>query len=341
MSAVNSTSPKSTHRTPALKPVKSALVRLIEAWLLRNQQPQRIAIRLEHRRIYILPTRYGCLFALMLMIMLLWSINYSNSMGFALTFLLGAVALNAMWRSHANLLALQVHPLPVAAVFAGQPARFTYRVANPDAQTRYGIALQGQYADIPAQGSSQFTVTVAAQRRGLLKTGRLCIATRFPLGLFQAWSWLEFEQACIVYPKPHGGRPLPVRSADRCGSGVDESGIGSEDYAGLRAYAPGDSPRHIAWKAAARGSGLLVKRFTEQVRPQLWLDWHLLVPDPIETRLSQLCQWVLKAEAEEREYGLRLPGLEVPPGKGQGQRRCCLEALALYCLADEAKDERR
>jgi uncharacterized protein (DUF58 family) len=99
---------------------------------------------------------------------------------------------------------------------------------------------------------------------------------------------------------------------------------------GLQAYVPGDSPRRIAWKAAGRGHGLLVKRFSEHTRPQVWLDWQLLAPDSAETRLAQLCRWVLRAEAEGRQYGLRLPGLELPLGQGERQQRRCLEALALY-----------
>ena len=48
----------------------------------------------DRRRIYILPTRQGYAFALLLLLLFLWSINYSNSTGF--TFLLSAVALNSM-----------------------------------------------------------------------------------------------------------------------------------------------------------------------------------------------------------------------------------------------------
>jgi uncharacterized protein (DUF58 family) len=267
--------------------------------------------------------------------MWLWAINYNNSTGFALSFLLAALALNAMWRSHNNLLDLQVRLTGAGPVFVGQQARFSFSIENPDLQTRYGVALQRQYgllkyADIPAQGNTYFTLLLATERRGLLSPGRLRVLTSFPLGLFQAWSWLEFEQTCVVYPRPKGQRPLPVHSSGCPGSGMGEFGVGSEDYAGLRAYVPGDSPRHIAWKAAERGNGLLVKRFTDQIRPQLWLDWWLLEPDPVEARLSQLCQWVLKAEAEGRDYGLRLPRLAIPPGRGERHRHRCLEALALF-----------
>ena len=306
-----------------------------EAWVTRGQRPARQPVRLDRRRIYILPTRQGYAFALLLLVLFLWSINYSNSMGFAFTFLLSAVALNSMWRAHNNLLDLVIQPGGVEPVFAGQDAQFGYRLDNPDPKPRHGVALQWRdrsprYADVPARGSATIVLAVPAGHRGRLRPGRLRVLTRFPLGLLQAWSWVEFEQDCLVYPQPRGGRSLPAAMPGGTGSGLGEQGAGSEDYAGFRPYAPGDSPRRIAWRAATRTDRLLVKRFTDQARPELWLDWRLLGVAPVEPRLEQLCQWVLKAESEGCEYGLRLPGREIPPAHGEVQRRRCLEALALF-----------
>ena len=55
--------------------------------------PRGQQITLDRRRIYALPTRYGILFAVMLFVMLLGSINYNNSLGFLLTFLLASMGL--------------------------------------------------------------------------------------------------------------------------------------------------------------------------------------------------------------------------------------------------------
>ena len=317
-----------------------ALRRRFEAWVTRHQRPSREPIRLDRRRIYILPTRQGYAFALLLFLLFLWSINYSNSMGFAFTFLLAAVALNSMWQAHDNLLGLIVHSGGAEPVFAGQEARFDFRLENPRKAPRHGIALQWRdraplYADIPAQGSATVALAVPAERRGWLRPGHLRVLTRFPLGLFQSWSWVEFDAACLVYPRPRGQRPLPAALPGTPGGGSSELGSGSEDYAGFRQYAPGDSPRRIAWKAATRSDQLLVKRFVDQARPELWLDWWLLGIDNVEPRLEQICRWILKAENDGHEYGLRLPGLKVPPAHGDAQRRRCLEALALFTFRDE------
>ncbi len=308
-----------------------------ESWVMRRHPPASEPVALIRRRLYILPTRYGYAFAALLFLLFLWAVNYSNSMGFAFTFLLAAVALNSMWRAHDNLLGLIIHSGVAEPVFVGQEAQFSYRLAHPGTAPRYGIALQWQdrppqYVDVPAQGSATVTLSVPAERRGRLQPGPIRVLTRFPLGLLQAWSWVSFERGGLAYPRPRGRRPLPASLPGGSGSGLGEQGLGSEDYAGFRSYAPGDSPRRIAWKAATRGGPLLVKRFTDQARPELWLDWRLLGIDNVEPRLEQLCQWVLQADSAGFQYGLRLPGLKIPPAIGVGHRRRCLEALALFRL---------
>lgn len=306
-----------------------------EDWVMRGQPPSHGPMQLTRRRIYILPTRYGYAFAVLLFVLFLWSVNYSNSMGFAFTFLLAAVALNSMWRTHDNLLGLVVHPGSAEPVFAGQEARFSYRLENAGSTPRYGVGVQWrdqppQYVDVPAQGAVVVTLAIPAARRGWLHPGRIRILTRFPLGLLQSWSWVAFAQSALVYPCPRGRRPLPALLPSGAGNGWGEQGLGSEDYAGFRPYAPGDSPRRIAWKAATRSEHWLVKRFTDQARPELWLDWRLLGIDQMETRLEQLCQWTLQAENDGLQYGLWLPGQRVVPAHGDHQRRRCLEALALF-----------
>jgi uncharacterized protein (DUF58 family) len=50
----------------------------------------------------------------------------------------------------------------------------------------------------------------------------------------------------------------------------------------------------------------------------------------VESRLSILCRWALQAEQRGQQYGLRLPGTAIPPGRGEAHRTRCLEALALF-----------
>ncbi|MDX1654991.1 MAG: DUF58 domain-containing protein [Candidatus Competibacteraceae bacterium] len=306
----------------------------LEVWAARRHPRIAAAVHLQRRWIYILPTGHGYTFALGLLVMFLWSVNYNNNLGFILTFLLAAAAVNAMVMTNGNLVGLRVEPLPCQPVFAGQSARFGYRLTNPHGDARYGIRLalvgqEGDWVNLAAGDSVRLSLERPTARRGRLEAGGLRVSTRHPLGLFEAWSWVIFEHSCLVYPHPAGGRPLPGAARAEGGMG-DGGGRGREDYFGLRGYAFGDSPRHVAWKASARSEELLVKEFVGLSQAELWLDWESLDSLACEARLSQLTRWVLLAEEQGRDYGLRLPGVRLEPAHGRTQCRRALESLALY-----------
>ena len=161
--------------------------------------------------------------------------------------------------------------------------------------------------------------------------------SRFPVGLFRAWSYVEPDTRCLVYPRPEtGALPPPAPSAQAGGARAHAQG--SDDFSGLRTYQPADSPRHVAWKTVARSDtgharrdAMLTKQFAGDAVAELWLDLGDLPPAlSLEQRLSRLAGWVLAAERAGALYGLRLPGTEIEPARGETHRAACLEALALY-----------
>ena len=309
-------------------------------WIFQPRAPEAGAIVLVQRRVFILPTRHGLVFALVLVTMLLGAINYTLSLGFILTFLLVALAFNAMLYTFRNLARLSVSAGRTQSVFAGEPAQFTLNLTNSSPYHRYAIGLSRErrarggdaYADVPAGVTVTIKIDIPSVRRGVLRPGRLTLYTQFPLGLYHAWSYVNPDVSCIIYPHPApAGLPLPTAAA-ASGSGPSR-GAGQDDFAGLRAYHTGDPPRHIAWKAAARGQGLLTKQFSGEAAHEVWLTWEQLPPRmDIEEKLSHLTRWVLDAHAQNLSYGLRLPGEEHPMGSGETQRQRCLETLALFAL---------
>jgi uncharacterized protein (DUF58 family) len=103
-----------------------------------------------------------------------------------------------------------------------------------------------------------------------------------------------------------------------------------DDFAGVRAYVPGESQRHIDWKAVARGQALMTKQFTAEADGLLYLDFAEVRLSDLEDRLSQLALWVIEAERARHPYGLRLPTAEIPPSLGESHFHRCLRALALF-----------
>ena len=160
--------------------------------------------------------------------MLAGSINYQLSLGFVLTFLLVAMVFNAMLYTFRNLVRLRVSAGRCKAVFAGEHAQFTIHLENTEGPTRYAIGLarnrksqsSADYADVPAGRIAALSVSIPATRRGLLRPGRLMLFTRYPLGLYFAWSYVEPDAHCVVYPRPIAGPPATTpgaRDRGECG----------------------------------------------------------------------------------------------------------------------------
>jgi uncharacterized protein (DUF58 family) len=318
-----------------------AVLERIGDWIFPPKGPETGPIELTQRRVYILPTRAGLLFGLTMVLMLVGSINYSLSLGYALTFLLSGTGVVSMLHTWRNLAHAQLRAGKCAPVFRGDRARFVVLVANPARVARTSLAIQfadGEplFLDVAAGAETEARIRLPATRRGLFRPGRFRVFTMYPLGLFYAWAIVELDLACLVYPAPETGLvPLPEQQA-ATGEGAT-LGKGEDDFAGLRNYSPGDSPRRIAWKAAAHSDVFVTKLFAGAAGAEMWLD---LAQTPehlgLEGRLSRLARWVLDAESSGLRYGLRLPGREFPLAAGESHRAQCLEALALYRGGDVA-----
>lgn len=286
------------------------------------------------RNVYILPTRAGVMFTLILGVMLLGTINYSNNLGYLFTFLLGSIGIVDMLHTYRNLLRLEIRAGSVVAVFAGEPARLPVIFDNPGPAKRLALELglpkqsEPVLVDI-SQGQTIIELDLPNRQRGRHNLPRFVIATRFPLGLFRAWTHVHFDQHYLVYPALAQHAPLPPASVYTL-SLTGDQGHGTDDFAGLRNYHPGDSLRHVHWKALARQQGMLTKQFGGDRSEELWLDWQVLQGHDVETKLSILARWVIHAERDGQCYGLRMPGSEIKPARGTLHRHRCLETLALY-----------
>jgi uncharacterized protein (DUF58 family) len=317
-----------------LHPIRWAQDR-IDAWVMARVKRQAGPVPVPRHRVYILPTRFGYAFALLTLVMILAAMNYSNSMAFALTFLLIGLGLVAMHHTHANLVNVEVRPGAVAPVFAGETAHFEIHVHNPSTRRRYSVsvgwprAAVATTADIAPGNTAVLKLPLAAARRGWLPAGVFAVSTEFPLGMFHAWTWLELEMTCLVYPAPApaGREPPPARGV---GGQLAGSRPGLDEFAGLRNYQRGDTPRSIHWKSFPKLRQPMVKQFQETMDREFWLDWDELPELDAEQRLSQLARWVLEAEGQHLSYGLRLPGARITPSRGLAHQHACLKALALH-----------
>jgi uncharacterized protein (DUF58 family) len=308
-----------------------------QRWIRRRQGADPGPVALHKGRIYILPTRLGVAFGLMLFGMLLGSLNYANNLGLGLTFLLASLGLVAMHACHRNLAGLIVRGAGTDPPFAGQDARFRVSLDNPSVQPRLDLEAnaagrRARPVSVDAGADAALELRVPTRRRGRVRLTRYEIETRYPFSLFRAWAVLHPEADCLVYPAPAATAAPPPDSA--AGEAGGEAGAGEEDFAGLKDYHPGDPPRRIAWKAHARGGELLVKQFAGAPAPAPVFDLARAPGPDLEARLSVMARWIMDAHAAGAAFGVRLAGTFIPPEPGERQRRRCLEALAEFEAPD-------
>lgn len=308
----------------------------VDRFLFQVRGIESAPIVLNQRRIFVLPTRSGLSYMLVMLVMLIASINYNLSLGYALVFLLGGVAVVSIVHAFRNLLGLAIHPGRAEPVFAGENARFHLQVRNDRNRRRPALrmiacdGLPGEDFDVAPLDTHEHTLLRPTHQRGRLALGRVVIETTYPLGLIRAWSIMMPASQCLVYPAPEPTAPALPENAST-GQGRRPSETGDDDFAGLRTHDIADSPRHIAWKVVARDGPMLTKRFSGLEGQELVLDWATLSPHlNVENRLSRLCAWVLAADAQGRSFALHLPGQQIGRGSGGPHVQKCLTQLALY-----------
>jgi uncharacterized protein (DUF58 family) len=318
----------------ALARLRERLRHTLAEWARRRQGPDSLPLTLSRRRLYILPTRAGLGFAVLVLTMLAAGLNYANSLALLFAFLLAGFALVAMHECHRNALGLSLLEAAGTPLFAGATGTLRLTVRNPSRLRRHRlqIRIEGEPAvmlDVPAAERAPAALPLGARHRGLLRLERLRISSSHPFGLFRVWAWIHAPLTVVVYPRPSGSLPLPADSAATSGFSPQGS-AGSDEWLGLRPFRDGDSPRQVAWKAYAREAPLLVKEYRAAGSPRRLLSLAQASQPDIESRLSQLARWIVDAEAAGEVYGLELPGERIPPNRGAEHRHRCLSALALY-----------
>ena len=123
--------------------VFDTLKQAFRKWLFR-QKVERGTVTLTQRRIFILPTRRGVGFSVLLLLMLVGDINYGLSLGYVLTFLLATMAVMSMLYAFRNMADLQVQAGHCEAIFAGEMAQFVFHFHNNGNLPRYQLILKSR-----------------------------------------------------------------------------------------------------------------------------------------------------------------------------------------------------
>jgi len=293
------------------------------------------------------PTALWIIFGPVLGCMWLAAVNYANNLVYAILYLIGALSFISIFHTWRNVSTLRIEHIRIQPAFAGEEVRLEIYLRNPSAHTIYGLffARLGEEAGLArwpvplrAPGGIGLRIDVGdscstalvfpSDRRGMYRFESLLVKASYPFGLFWASFRVPLSAEYFVYPQPKGNASWPdLHVGGEQGSPTSRKP--GDDFAGVRTYMPGESLRHVDWKAFARGRPLSVKQFTGGSGHELWLDAADMSRLPLEARLSQLALWIVNAEKEEIPYALKLGRTALPLGLGPEQSRRALEALAV------------
>jgi uncharacterized protein (DUF58 family) len=183
---------------------------------------------------------------------------------------MAGVAMLHTWRNLAHLSCARA-----AATRCSRASRALRRDVETPSRTRFSIALR-RAATTPCSPTRRARdrralAAGARARRGLHAVRAVEVFTRYPVGLFHAWSYVDFDLHVLVYPKPD-----PPAARRRASRQRDEEGIpvpGDEEFNMLRAYRRATAQADRVEGARAR-AGLLTKEFSATASSELWLDWR-------------------------------------------------------------------
>ncbi len=250
----------------------------VSAWLGKRIPPS-ANVTLDQRRIFILPSRYGLLYLILSLSILVGASNYEKNMLYALAFWLLGLFLVAILHSFVNLAGLTITAIKAHPAFAGAHAEFELELSTTKRRGHDDIRLQWPSQEavlthVSDKSPTRLVVTHRSERRGWLRPGRLLIESTYPLGLLRVWTWVDLDLQALIYPHPIPTRVQPV--AMQMHEQGHERALGHhEEFYGFRNYQPGDPLRHVMWKSLAKGHSLQTRLHQDFVDWRQWVDWQL------------------------------------------------------------------
>lgn len=289
------------------------------------------------RELYILPTRIGWYFSLILIALFAIAVKFDNQAAFMMLFILISISLVAMLYTHNNVIGLSLHSQPSKSVFLGETATFPVSLRNDSNTNRNAIWLVcdgfHQLLNLATGAERQIQLKLPTIGRGYLVCSDISLTSHFPLGFFFVWTKrYPPRQRCLVYPQPMNLMAFPDSGSnitDQNSTAIISSN--AEDYSGMKTYQAGDRLRDIHWPSLAKTQKLVTIQHEDQRSGSVNLSWFSLPTNfDTEDRLSQLCFWVINAEQHNLRYQLEMPNHTVQFGSGQVHYRQCLSILALW-----------
>ena len=267
------------------------------------------------KKIFCIANRFGVIFFLVFVLLLLVGGTYQNNLVFMMAFLLLALGLVTIIQTARNIRFLEVVSGETENNFENQKATVRLLIKNKSNKECYNIQIKVEnfekksffrtsfasttLSTLPAQSLATVEIQLPlTQKWGRYQIQRVDLATEYPYGLFKSWTIHKCPLQVFIYPEPQGTQELPF----------EKSQIG-EDYSGHRPFLSGDSYSRVDWKKWAQGKGLLTKEYNSAHSDQIIFEMNELKKHSVH----QASQWILTCYENQIQFGLQTEKQFLPP----------------------------
>ena len=205
-------------------------------------------------------------------------------------------------------------------------SHLSMQIYNDSTTTSWSIVLRHENTSIPLEQLNGETSTilhlpVLPSKRGPFTHKGCYLESKYPLSTVRLVMKIDETYIGIVYPEPKG---ISLHSFLQ----QDESHYGEEkEFDGLRPYDGSQKLSHIHWASVAKGD-ISVKVFSKETQTsKLVFNFYTAATDD-ESRLSQLCLWVLECEKQNLSFMVQMPNKVLNSEKESTD--VILETLARY-----------
>jgi uncharacterized protein (DUF58 family) len=300
-----------------------------ERWLDKRVPPSD-SMRFDHRNVFVFPTDTGFAFAMMVILVFLCGVNYSNALILGFCFLLVSTGIVSIHLSFLSLAGASVEVVDTTAAFVGDAGSIKVRIraGKRDVPLLRIRCRDSQELSVPAGQWRDVTLPVTINKRGRNSSGRILIETTWPFSWIRCWTWWIPQTGVAGFPSPEP-HALDVGAGHAGNDDAIATSVTDEQPDELREWRAGDPLSRIAWKASLR-IGALQIRHTEATasRPSMVNVGDMPGPG-LERRYSQAAFIVLSASSRGDPVGVKTPAGAIEPASGPLQLEQCMMLLAL------------
>ncbi len=163
------------------------------------------------------------------------------------------------------------------------PDRKLQRIARA-AKTNCILSGTTYFPYIPANDALRADIDLTFARRGCYKEESFGLASGFPFNFLVKTRHLPMVREIVVYPSVQRANDHIELISTVIGEFETFLRGGGDDFYRLREYTPGDSARHLDWKATAKTGALKVREFSRQDNRKLRIIFDNPDPSALSTK---------------------------------------------------------